>query len=464
MPPAQAIAAYREALLRGAPAAELERLAANLDSEIVAWLDLFQASRREAIRPDPAFVRRLDRIVAKAPGPKLARSPLGSLMPLRLVRSHTANGRRQELNAQATIPVRPSVPWQTAWSQSAARLAAAMLLIALLIGSVWTALYPLRIWDPERLPIFAVHGSPETAETAARLEFLWESEGGPEGMSFPFGLGVDPAGNVWVADSRNDRVQILAPDGTYLETLGSSGDGEGEFEFYSPRSRYGNPYGDVGFDADGNIYVVDTGNFRVQKFAPDRSFLFAWGTEGEADGQFLAAGSIAVGPDGTVYVSDENKLVIQAFDANGRFLRSIAVPEAENRRSESAGITVDAGGDIWLADYGASRILRLSPSGELLAEWGTPGGRDGELSGPNDVAVDAAGHVFVADSHNNRLQVFTVDGQFLARSGGSGYDEPGTFSWALGVAVAENGVIFVTDANRVQAFRLILPAWDFLMP
>ena len=115
----------------------------------------------------------------------------------------------------------------------------------------------------------------------------------------------------------NDRFRILAPDGAYVETWGIPGDAEGEFEFYSPHTNFGHPYGDVAFDAAGNIYVIDTGNFRVQKFAPDRTFLLAWGSEGEGDGQFLAAGSIAVAGDGAVYVADETRNDVQKFDGRG---------------------------------------------------------------------------------------------------------------------------------------------------
>jgi DNA-binding beta-propeller fold protein YncE len=137
------------------------------------------------------------------------------------------------------------------------------------------------------------------------LELLWESTGGPEPVKRPYGIGIAPDGNIWVSDAYRDRFQILAPDGTFIETWGGSGDGEGEFEFFSQRSALGSPYGDVAFDAAGGIYVLDTGNHRVQKFGPDRTFLLAWGTEGTEDGQFLAPGGIAVGPDGVVYVSDE---------------------------------------------------------------------------------------------------------------------------------------------------------------
>jgi len=80
----------------------------------------------------------------------------------------------------------------------------------------------------------------------------------------------------------------------------------------------------------------------------------------------------------------------------------------------------------------------------------------GALNNPNDVAVDNLGHVYVADDHNGRLQVFTPDGEFLAKIGGYGSDPP-VFSGVLGVAVNEDGVVYVSDNSRVQAFRLVLP-------
>jgi DNA-binding beta-propeller fold protein YncE len=456
-PLAEAIAAYRAALLRHAPPDELARLASALDSEIVAWLDIFHTSHQEAVQPDPTFVRRLDKVIAAAPGPRQSSSPSDMLAPLRILRPHSANGKGREATMHAVNSTLTARPWGISWPQSAARLAATVLLIALLVGSAWAALYPLGLWDNEGLPLIAPEGTPAVAPAPGdALVFLWKSEGGPERLSVPYGLGIDPDGNLWVSDAGHDRFQILAPDGTHLETWGSPGDREGQFEFLSSRSRYGYPYGDVAFDSDGNIYVVDTGNFRVQKFAPDRSFLLAWGSEGEGDGQFLVASSIAVGPDGTVYVSDENQLDIQAFDADGRFLHSIAVPELANRLSVPAGITIDAGGDIWLADYGASRILRFSPSGELLSTWGTLGGSDGELSGSNDVAIDDAGHVFVADDGNNRLQVFTEDGQFLNTVGGYVSGATSRLADARAVSVSADGVVYVTGDPTIQAYRFTM--------
>ena len=130
-------------------------------------------------------------------------------------------------------------------------------------------------------------------------------------------------GNVWVADGVNDRFQIIAPDGTYRETWGTPGSGDGQFDFLSTHRPMVVAYGDIAFDADGNLYVADTGNFRVQKFAPDRTFLRSWGSKGTEDGQFFAPSSIAIGTDGMVYVSDETRADVQMFTTEGHYLGTI---------------------------------------------------------------------------------------------------------------------------------------------
>jgi DNA-binding beta-propeller fold protein YncE len=343
-------------------------------------------------------------------------------------------------------------------SSSLSRLAAAIVLVALLAGSAFAALYPLRPRDGGGLPLYA----PLAAPSAGVLEFLWQSRGGPQPLGYPYGPGVDPDGNLWVADSPKDNFQIFAPDGTYLETWGVSGSEAGQFEFRE--SGYSSS-ADVAFDAKGNIYVADIGNHRVQKFAPDRSFLLAWGSKGTGDGQFMSPTGIAVAGDGRVYVSDESRNDVQIFDVEGMWQGTIGERgQGEGQFILPQGIAVDMAGDLWVADFSNNRIQRFGATGDFLDTWGRSGSADGQLNSPNDVAVDRQGRVYVADSHNHRLQVFTEDGRFLAQIGGSGFEEPGTFTYAVGVAVAENGVIFVSDAHRVQAFRLILPAGDALMP
>jgi sugar lactone lactonase YvrE len=268
-------------------------------------------------------------------------------------------------------------------------------------------------------------------------------------------VGIDPAGNVWVADGKNDRFQIFAPDGTFLEAWGTSGSVEGQFDFSAQRGCCGYDYGDVAFDASGNIYVVDTNNARVQKFSPDRAFLRAWGSAGRAPGQFVVPGGIAVGPDGTVYVSDEERGDIQKFDADGAYLGKISsFGTGDSQTLIPAGVAVDAGGDVWVADYGTQRIERFHADGAYVGSWGELGNRPGQLDSPNGVDVDAQGLVYVADMDNQRLQVFTMDGRPVAAFGQMNRDE---FKDPLAVAVSRDGTIYVSDNRELQAFRLVWP-------
>ena len=115
------------------------------------------------------------------------------------------------------------------------------------------------------------------------------------------GVAVDPAGNVWVPDARLGQYLIFAPDGTFLEAWGTPGSGDGEFAFTCA----GTPYGGIAFDATGAFYVADSGNFRIQKFGPDRTFRGSWGSFGSADDQFACPAALALDAQGRVYVADQ---------------------------------------------------------------------------------------------------------------------------------------------------------------
>ena len=140
--------------------------------------------------------------------------------------------------------------------------------------------------------------------SAGPVEFLWETSGGPDTpLGNPSHLNVAPDGNIWVADGDNDRFQIFAPDGTFLEVWGTSGSGEGELDFTTV-GWGGYPQAAIAFAPDGTFYVTDTGNHRIQKFGPDRHFLTAWGSKGQEPGQFDTPIDLVVDAQGRVYVLD----------------------------------------------------------------------------------------------------------------------------------------------------------------
>jgi sugar lactone lactonase YvrE len=264
-----------------------------------------------------------------------------------------------------------------------------------------------------------------------------------------------------VSDSGNDRFQIIAPDGTHRETWGASGSEDGQFQFLAVASPFDRPYGDIAFDTDGNFYVADTGNARIQKFSPDRTLLKSWGGDGVGEGQFRVPISITVSPNGVVYVCDEVRNDVQMFDLDGQYLGAFGGTGSDDGEFlVPSGVAIDGSGDVWIADWGNDRMQRFSADGEWLASWGAFGRDEGQLNGPNDVVIDEQDRLYVADSLNNRLQVFTPDGQVLAAVGGSSGFNPGEFFYALGLALGADGVVYVSDRQRVQAFRAQFPESD----
>ena len=128
----------------------------------------------------------------------------------------------------------------------------------------------------------------------------------------PYGVAVDSAGNAYVADTYNYRIQKFDGEGNLLTTWGSFGAGPGTF----------NEAERVAVDGVGHVYVADTVNHRIQKFASDGTFLTVWGTFGSERGAFQYPRGIAVSAGGDVYVADTGNDRIQKFDDEGTFLTS----------------------------------------------------------------------------------------------------------------------------------------------
>src|SRR6266516_4890827 len=173
----------------------------------------------------------------------------------------------------------------------------------------------------------------------------------------PTGIAVDGNGDTFVADTGNGRIEKFSSNGKFGKIIGSKGNGHGQFSA---------PNG-LAIDQAGNIYVAEAGNQRVQKLSPDGSFIGEW--KGTQLG-FYGPRRIAIGPDDSVYV------VYQ----------------------------------------GHNQIVKFNPDGEMLAVWGNKGNGDAQFDDPTSVAVDpATNNVYVADPLNKRVQVFDENGNFLTK-------------------------------------------------
>lgn len=119
------------------------------------------------------------------------------------------------------------------------------------------------------------------------------------------------------------------------------------------------------------------------------------------------------------------------------------------------GIAVGVHGNIFVADSGHGRILKISPDGQVRGRWGSAGTGPGQFAGPNLLAVDAHGNVYVADSGNNRVEKLSSAGRPSGQWGGKGTG-PGQLDNPLGVALDGRGDLYVTDAfnDRIQRIPL----------
>ncbi len=424
-------------------------------------IDALHAFHALALPPAPASLARVDRAVyaALAQQAQVARAPhLPTLAPSTLPLS--ANGAGKPVALTVTHPA-PRWRWQPG---SLASSVATILILLVLVGG-FVARGALLRWPtaaehPAIMP--AQEGGPgPSAAAPPTVEEVWETHGGPDLPLFhPFGVTIAPDGRVWVSDGSRGQFQIFAPDGTFIEAWGTPGSGNGQFSFKGG--------GEVAFDATGNIYVADADNFRIQKFSPDRTFLTAWGTKGTGAGQFLSPMFITAAPDGSVYVTDDQRNDIQRFDADGRFLNTIGEPgSGDGQLNAPGGTAIDRDGSVWVSDYNNNRLAQFAPDGTFLRAWGSGGNREGELSLPNDIAFDAQGLIYVLDSGNKRVQVFDRDFRTVTMFGREDLSaEAGLstaparnawFAFPAALALDAQGHVYVSDTmgNLVAAFRVL---------
>jgi len=213
----------------------------------------------------------------------------------------------------------------------------------------------------------------------------------------PHGLRIDEDGNLWTADTSNHLVIKFSPNGKVLMVLGKKGTGgKGWFDRDYAQIFLNKP-SDVAFDADGNIYVADGGNFRIVKYSPTGDVLLTFGEEGAGAGQFNFPHSLVVDAEQRLLIADRENKRIQLFGLDGSYQEewaNIGYPYM---------LANAEGGGFWMTDARIDRLIKLSRDGEPLGGFGGPGkqrGRYGFLHGVT--AID--GDVIVSDILNWKVE------------------------------------------------------------
>ena len=184
-----------------------------------------------------------------------------------------------------------------------------------------------------------------------------------------------------------------------MTSWGNRGSGNGQFT---------NPYC-VAVGNSGNVYVVDTGNNRVQEFTSTGTYVTSWGSSGSGNGQFNYPFGVAVDDSGNVYVADVFNNRIQEFTSTGTYVTSWGSSGSSNGQFNSMrGVAVDDSGNVYVADFGNNRIQKFTSTGTYVTQWGSSGSGNGQFTNPFGVAVDNSGNVYVSDSNNNRVEKFSV--------------------------------------------------------
>ncbi len=182
----------------------------------------------------------------------------------------------------------------------------------------------------------------------------------------------------------------------------------------------------IATDSKDRVFVFNRGEHPLMVFNPDGSFVTSWG-----EGQFSRAHGLTIGPDDSVYCTDDLDHTVRKFTPDGRLLMTLGTSgkpsktgatSIDYRTIQFAGppfyfptnVALSPEGDIYVSDgYGNARIHKFSPDGRLLFSWGEPGQGKGAFHVPHGIAVDQQGTVFVADRENNRIQLFSPNGHFL---------------------------------------------------
>jgi uncharacterized protein (TIGR03437 family) len=255
-------------------------------------------------------------------------------------------------------------------------------------------------------------------------------DGGPAiaaRLNFPSGVAIDAAGNLYIADSGNHRVRMVAPNGLISTVAGTGEAGFNGDNGNATRARLDTP-GGLAADSAGNLYIADTGNHIVRRLTRSGTLTtvagnLARGFSGDGGAPLTASldspRAVAVDADGNLYIADTgNRRVrrVSAGTALGPGIIHTFPSSGADIFRHPRGLAVDREGNVLLTDALDHRVFRIEPTGRIstIAGDGWPGfsaeaepALPARLDSPLDIAADPAGNLYLADTGNNRIRKLT---------------------------------------------------------
>ncbi len=282
----------------------------------------------------------------------------------------------------------------------------------------------------------------QVLSAAGAVDAIWTGRGtAPGALDTPQGVALDASGQAYVADTLNNRIQVFDTAGAFVRAFGSTGSGNGQF----------NAPTDVAIAPTGEVLVVEKGNNRVQVLTQTGTYVSKFGTAGSGNGQFSAPEGIGVDAAGNIFVADTGNARMQKFSSAGVYtsmiVGTVAVP-----LSAPVDVAIDGSDDIYLLDRTMARVRVYTSAAAYVRTIGSPGSTDGQFFQPTGVAV-YGGSVYVTDSGNSRVQRITTAGVFETRFGTLG-GGAGELSFPARAAIDASGRVLVVekDNHRLQLF------------
>jgi streptogramin lyase len=267
----------------------------------------------------------------------------------------------------------------------------------------------------------------------------------------PSTMDADDDGNVWVVDRYRSKLLKLDAKGSVAQEFGVVGTAPGQIK--EPRG--------IATSPDGTIWVTETGSSRLQQFSASGQFIreIRPTTLGSGGGEawIREPSEIAVPGNGRIYVADQNRQAILAFNEQpnvyGEYIDSIIGGPSTTPNPTGLDANLEQG-FLAVLDWQVHKVqvFDLTTRQLLASVGGAEGSGPGQLKNPYGLAVKANGAILVSDRGNNRVQVFSRWGEYLGDFGSLG-SGAGQMSEPSGIAASSRGVIFVSDKNNKRIQR-----------
>src|SRR5919108_4316440 len=255
-------------------------------------------------------------------------------------------------------------------------------------------------------------------DKSGKFLFKFGQKGNGDGeFLVPYGLDVDNNGNVWVADRGNHRIQKFDPQGNFIMKFGNNST--------KPSNQLGKFDNPRHVEVDRNlkyVYVADSKNNRIQQFYLNGTFVREIGKFGDNPGEFNLPTTIEQDSKGNFFVNERGNERIQKFDSNWKpILTWGSKGSSDNQFCHMEHIALDKHDNVFVtdpqSDPGCSmkpRVLKFNSNGEFITKFGTYGNQLGEFRDPEHLAIDNDGNVYVSDRKNNDIQVFGINSTSLS--------------------------------------------------